>query len=84
MSKVFLLNRNLTSSIDGLFGSIDALIDGARVRNLFGGREKFDKRKGKWGGLGIEWAAESFYQLHLQHPSAWTHEIELRPWVENW
>ena len=44
---------------------IDALIDGARVRNLFGGREKFDKRKGKWGGLGIEWAAESFYQLHL-------------------
>ena len=28
--------------------------------------------------------AESFYQLHLQHPSAWTQEMELRPMKENW
>lgn len=26
--------------------------------------------------------AESYYQLHLQHPSAWTQEIDLRPAVE--
>lgn len=28
--------------------------------------------------------AESFYQLHLQHPSAWTQEMELRPMKETW
>lgn len=27
--------------------------------------------------------AESYYHLHLQHRSAWTHELDLRPWVEN-
>jgi NAD(P)-dependent dehydrogenase (short-subunit alcohol dehydrogenase family) len=27
--------------------------------------------------------AETYLQLHRQHRSAWTWEIELRPWVEN-
>lgn len=26
--------------------------------------------------------AESYFQLHLQHRSAWTFELDLRPWVE--
>ena len=26
--------------------------------------------------------AEAYYGLHRQHRSAWTHEIDLRPWVE--
>lgn|SRR5688572_12142856 len=26
--------------------------------------------------------AETYYQLHLQPPSAWTHELDLRPYVE--
>jgi len=26
--------------------------------------------------------AESYYQLHRQHRSAWTQELDLRPWVE--
>lgn len=26
--------------------------------------------------------AESYYQLHLQPRGAWTHELDLRPWVE--
>jgi len=26
--------------------------------------------------------AEQYWQLHSQHPSAWTHELDLRPWVE--
>lgn len=26
--------------------------------------------------------AEAFYQLHVQHRSAWTFELDLRPWVE--
>ncbi len=26
--------------------------------------------------------AEAFYQLHVQHRSAWTFELDLRPWTE--
>ena len=27
--------------------------------------------------------AESYYQTHIQHRSAWSWEIEVRPWLEN-
>ena len=27
--------------------------------------------------------AETYYQVHLQNRSAWSHSIEVRPWVEN-
>jgi hypothetical protein len=26
--------------------------------------------------------AETIFHLHRQHRSAWTHEVDLRPWVE--
>ena len=26
--------------------------------------------------------AESYYQLHRQPRGAWTHELDLRPWLE--
>ena len=32
--------------------------------------------------LDPEAIAESYFQLHSQHRSAWTHELDLRPWVE--
>lgn len=35
----------------------------------------------KW--LDPDAIAESYLQIHRQHRSAWTWEIELRPWVEN-
>jgi NAD(P)-dependent dehydrogenase (short-subunit alcohol dehydrogenase family) len=28
--------------------------------------------------------AETYYMLHRQHPTAWTHELDLRPAVERW
>ena len=28
--------------------------------------------------------AESYWQIHRQHRSAWTHELDLRPWMEPW
>ncbi len=28
--------------------------------------------------------ARAYLQLHQQHRSGWTHEVVLRPWVENW
>lgn len=32
--------------------------------------------------LAPEAIAEAYYRLHEQHRSAWTHELDLRPWVE--
>lgn len=29
-----------------------------------------------------EYIAETYFQLHMQHRSAWTQEMDLRPWVE--
>ncbi len=28
--------------------------------------------------------AENYYQIYLQPRSAWTHEIDVRPWAESW
>jgi hypothetical protein len=34
--------------------------------------------------LDPEAIAETYWQIHGQHPSAWTHEIDLRPASEKW
>ncbi len=34
------------------------------------------------GLLEPEAIAESYFQLHMQHRSAWTQELDVRPWVE--
>jgi len=50
-------------------------------------REKFPERyalKEKAGILDPEAIAENYWQLHQQPRSAWTHELDLRPWMENW
>lgn len=31
-----------------------------------------------------DYIAEAYLQIHRQHRSTWTHEVVLRPWVENW
>lgn len=31
-----------------------------------------------------DFIAETYLQIHRQHRSTWTHEVVLRPWVENW
>jgi NAD(P)-dependent dehydrogenase (short-subunit alcohol dehydrogenase family) len=36
------------------------------------------------GILSVEAIAENYWQLHQQHRSAWTHELDLRPWSETW
>ena len=42
------------------------------------GRDEADSR------LDPDAIAESYYQTHAQHRSAWTWEVELRPWVERY
>jgi NAD(P)-dependent dehydrogenase (short-subunit alcohol dehydrogenase family) len=33
--------------------------------------------------LNIDAIAETYWHIHRQHPSAWTQEIDLRPYKEN-
>jgi NAD(P)-dependent dehydrogenase (short-subunit alcohol dehydrogenase family) len=40
------------------------------------------KKESKDGWLSPDSIAETYYQLHIQHRSAWSSEIEVRPWVE--
>jgi NAD(P)-dependent dehydrogenase (short-subunit alcohol dehydrogenase family) len=58
---------------------IDGGIDGERLRTAV---PDFVKAKGDGGLLDIDAIAEAYWQIHSQHPSAWTHEIDLRPFKE--
>ncbi|MEL6662618.1 MAG: SDR family NAD(P)-dependent oxidoreductase [Pseudomonadota bacterium] len=60
---------------------IDGVIDGDMVRNRFG--EYLDKL-GEDGGLSPDAIAEAYWYVHGQQRSAWTHEMDLRPFKENW
>ncbi|PPC89272.1 MAG: glucose 1-dehydrogenase [Methylobacter sp.] len=58
---------------------IDGVIDGDRARRQF---SQYVDSKGKDGLLHPDAIAESYWHLHSQHPSAWSHEIDLRPFKE--
>jgi NAD(P)-dependent dehydrogenase (short-subunit alcohol dehydrogenase family) len=58
---------------------IDGGIEGDRLLARF---PDATERRGPDGLLRIDAIAESFWQLHAQHRSAWTHELDLRPWAE--
>jgi hypothetical protein len=59
---------------------IDGGIDGERLRLRF---PEFRARLGADGMLDIDAIAEAYWQLHLQPRSAWTQELDLRPFKEN-
>ncbi len=58
---------------------IDGAIDTAWIAENFPDRYKLKEQDGI---LDPEAIAEAYYQLHLQPRSAWTHELDLRPWME--
>ena len=60
---------------------IDGVINGEMVRGRFG--EYLDKL-GEDGSLSPDAIADAFWYVHNQHRSAWTHEIDLRPFRESW
>ncbi len=60
---------------------IDGVIDGEMVRSRFG---EYLEQLGEDGCLKPEAIAEAFWHVHTQHRSAWTHELDLRPFKENW
>jgi NAD(P)-dependent dehydrogenase (short-subunit alcohol dehydrogenase family) len=58
---------------------IDGVIDGERARTQF---PEYVKAKGKDGLLQLDAIAETYWAIHQQHPSAWTHELDFRPFKE--
>lgn len=60
---------------------VDGVIDGEIVRTRFPG---YLDQLGEDGGLDPDAIAENFWQIHAQPRSAWTHELDLRPFKENW
>jgi NAD(P)-dependent dehydrogenase (short-subunit alcohol dehydrogenase family) len=60
---------------------IDGGIDTEFVRGL---RPDFEEQKTSDGVLSPDAIAAQYVMLHNQHRSAWTHELDLRPWKESW
>ena len=59
---------------------IDGGIEGDRLLARF---PQGAAERGSDGLLNIDAIAEAYWQLHVQHRSAWTHELDLRPWTES-
>lgn len=60
---------------------IDGVIDGDMVRSRFG---EYLDQLGEDGGLSPDAIADAFWYVHTQAKSAWTHELDLRPFKETW
>ena len=58
---------------------IDGAIDGDQVNGRF---PQLKEARGEQGMLNIDAIADAFWMLHTQHPSAWTQELDLRPFKE--
>jgi NAD(P)-dependent dehydrogenase (short-subunit alcohol dehydrogenase family) len=58
---------------------VDAAIDTAFIRDNFPERHALKDRDGI---VNPEHIAETYWMLHRQPRDAWTHELDLRPWIE--
>jgi NAD(P)-dependent dehydrogenase (short-subunit alcohol dehydrogenase family) len=58
---------------------IDGGIEGARLLGFF---PDLKSQRGPDGMLNIDAIAEAYWQIHVQHRSAWTQELDLRPYKE--
>ena len=58
---------------------IDGAIDTEWIKQNFPDRYAL---KDQDGILNPDAIAEAYWQLHVQPRSAWTHELDLRPWME--
>jgi NAD(P)-dependent dehydrogenase (short-subunit alcohol dehydrogenase family) len=58
---------------------IDGMIDGDQLNRRF---PDLKARKGEDGMLNVDAIADAYWALHTQHRSAWTLELDLRPFQE--
>lgn len=59
---------------------IDGGIEGERLLSRM---PRLKEERGENGLLGIDAIADAYWLIHRQHRSAWTHEIDLRPYKES-
>jgi len=60
---------------------IDAAIDTAFIRDNFPERYA---TKAQDGIVNPDHIADTYWMLHQQPRDAWTHELDIRPWIERW
>lgn len=60
---------------------IDGVVDGDRAQTHFA---DYLATLGEDGALDPQAIAEAFWSVHAQPRSAWTHELDLRPFSESW
>jgi NAD(P)-dependent dehydrogenase (short-subunit alcohol dehydrogenase family) len=60
---------------------IDGAVDTAWIAENF--RQRYEL-KAQDGILNPEHIADAYWSLHTQPRDAWTHELDLRPWMEAW
>ena len=58
---------------------IDGVINGDQVNSRF---PQLKDRLGEDGMLGVDSIADAFWTLHQQEKTAWTLELDLRPYKE--
>jgi len=58
---------------------VDGGIDGERLNSR---NPTLKEKMGENGMLDPDSIAETYWQVHMQHPSAWTFELDLRPYKE--
>jgi NAD(P)-dependent dehydrogenase (short-subunit alcohol dehydrogenase family) len=61
---------------------VDGAIDTDFIRER--APDRYESRKAADALLNPESIAENYWTLHRQPRDAWTHELDLRPWVETW
>jgi NAD(P)-dependent dehydrogenase (short-subunit alcohol dehydrogenase family) len=81
--------RNLAQSIAREYGPqnihvghvvVDGGIDGDRLNTFVPGLKA---QRGPDGMLNVDAIADAYWAMHIQHRSAWTLELDVRPWSEN-
>ncbi|MCC6847208.1 MAG: SDR family NAD(P)-dependent oxidoreductase [Deltaproteobacteria bacterium] len=60
---------------------VDGAIDGDRINTFL---PSLRQERGEDGLLDPDAIAENYWSLFRQPRSAWTHELDVRPWVESW
>ena len=61
---------------------IDGAIDTPWIKELF--NDFYNEKKDQDGLMNTDDIAKNYLWLYKQPRNAWTHEIDLRPWIEKW
>ncbi|MDX1496759.1 MAG: SDR family NAD(P)-dependent oxidoreductase [Salinisphaeraceae bacterium] len=59
---------------------VDGVVDGDRIRSFM---PQWLEAKGENGSINPADVAEAYWNIHQQHRTTWTHELDLRPFKEN-